>query len=170
MPDFVTGIDDVGTMNAKCSGWTVVTIEHILLSEFEKKADKILKSAKLESFHGKEFKRSKSASYVEFLKLIRSMLEQGNGFVSCTLLGQDWKSDFEVFCGNVIGGSFADTGVPAGDATEASMRIAAPLFTFQRLASGKLQGGSTLIQIDRYTLIDHLNSSQVELRGVEISG
>lgn len=170
MPDFVTGIDDIGTMNAKCSGWTVVTIEHDLLSEFEKKADEILRSAKLKSFHGKEFKRNKSDYYIEFLKLIRSMLEQGNGFVSCTLLGQDWKSDFEEFFRKVISGSFAGVGVPAGDVTEASIRIAAPLFTFQRLASDNLQGGSTLIQIDRHALIDQLSSSQVELRGVEMPG
>lgn len=170
MPNFVTGIDDVGTMNAKCSGWTVVSIEHALLEEFEKEADQILKSAKLNSFHGKEFKRKKAKYYVEFLKLIRSMLEKGNGFVSCTLLGQDWKSKFEEFCGNVVDGSFTEAGVPAGDVTEASRKIAAPLFTFQRLASKKLQGGSTIIQIDRHTLIDQIDSSTIELRGVEMSG
>lgn len=170
MPDFVSGIDDVGTMNAKCSGWTVVSIKHALLSEFENKAAQILKLARLKSFHGKEFRRKKSDSYTKFLKLIQSMLERGNGFMSCTLLGQDWKSEFESFCGNVVGGSFKKAGVPAGEVTEASKRIAAPLFTFQRLASDKLQGGSTLIQIDRHALIDQLGSSKVELSGAEISG
>lgn len=170
MPDFVTGIDDVGTMNAKCSGWTVISIDHALLNEFEEKSGQILQSAKIRSFHGKEFKRKKYNSYAEFLKLIRSMLERGNGFVSCTLLGQDWKSEFEAFCGNVVGGSFTESGVPAGEITEASKQMAAPLFTFQRLASDKLQGGSTLIQIDRHALIDRLGSSKVERRGVELSG
>ncbi len=170
MPDFVTGIDDVGTMNAKCSGWTFVSIEHALLSEFENKATQILQSAKLKSFHGRDFKRKKSDSYIEFLKLIRSMLERGNGFISCTLLGQDWKAEFETFCEKVVGGSFTKAGVPAGEVTEASKRIAAALFTFQRLASEKVQGGSTLIQIDRHALIDQLGSSKIELRGAEMSG
>ena len=170
MPDFVTGIDDVGTMSGKCSGWTVVSIEHTLLDEFNKAAGKILQSAKLNSFHGREFKRKKSDCYAEFLKLIRSMLEKGDGFVGCTLLGEDWKSVFEAFCGNLVGGSFAGAGVPAGEITEASRKIAAPLFTFQRLASEKLKGGSTLIQIDRHALIDQLCSSKVELRSVEVSG
>lgn len=170
MPDFVTGIDDVATMNAKCSGWTFVSIEHALLSEFEKKAAQILQSAKLKSFHGKEFKRKKSDSYIEFLKLTRSILEKGNGFASCTLLGQDWKTEFEAFCGSIVSGSFKDAGVPAGEVTEASKRIAAPLFTFQRLAAKKLQGGITLIQIDRHALIEQLSSSKVELSEAQISG
>lgn len=170
MPDFVTGIDDIGTMNAKCSGWTVVSIEYALLNEFEDKSGEILLSSKLNSFHGKEFKRKKADSYAQFLKLIRSTLERGNGFLSCTLLGQDWKSEFEAFCERVVGGSFSEAGVPAGEVTEASKRIAAPLFTFQRLASDKLQGGSTLIQIDRHSLIDQLGSLNVKLRDVEMPG
>lgn len=170
MPDFVTGIDDIGTMSGKCSGWTVVSIDHELLEKFEEEARKILQSANLKSFHGKEFKRKKSDFYIQFLKLIRSMLESGKGFVSCTLLGQDWKSEFDTFCGNVIGGSFSQAGVDAGEITEASKRIAAPLFTYQRLASDKSQGGSTQIQIDRHALIDQLASSKVDLNGVEMSG
>lgn len=170
MPDFVTGIDDIGTMNGKCSGWTVISIEHALLNEFEKQSAVILKSSKLASFHGKEFKRKKSGSYTEFLKLIRCILENGDGFASCTLLGQDWKTEFEAFCEKLVGGAFTEAGVPAGEITDASKRIAAPLFTFQRLASGQLQGGDTLIQIDRHSLIDKLTSSTLDLRGVEMSG
>ncbi|MEL0622422.1 hypothetical protein V6238_04870 [Marinomonas arenicola] len=170
MPDFVTGIDDIGTMNAKCSGWTVVSIDYVLLGKFEKEAEQILQSAKLKSFHGKEFKRKKVDSYIEFLKLVRSTLESGDGFVSCTLLGKGWKSDFEDFCDNVIGGSFAQAGVAAGGITEASKRIAAPLFTYQRLASVKLRGGSTQIQIDRHAVIDQLKSSKVDVNGTDASG
>ncbi|WP_444939824.1 hypothetical protein ACJJI3_11740 [Microbulbifer sp. ZKSA004] len=170
MANFVTGIDDIGTMNAKCSGWTVISIDYSLVGKFEEEARKILQSAKLKSFHGKEFKRKKADSYTAFLKLVRSTLESGNGFVSCTLLGKDWKSDFESFCNNVIGGSFTRAGVTAGEITEASKNIAAPLFTYQRLASVKLRGGSTQIQIDRHVLIDQLKSSKVGVSGTEFSG
>jgi hypothetical protein len=170
LPDFVTGIDDIGTMNAKCSGWTVISIDSSLIEKFEEDARKVLQSANLKSFHGKEFKRKKADSYAKFLELVRSALESGNGFVSCTLLGKDWKSDFESFCDNVIGGAFAQAGVDAGEVTEASKNIAAPLFTYQRLASAKLRGGSTEIQIDRHAVIDRLKSSKVDVNGTEASG
>lgn len=170
MTNYATGIDDIGTMSGKCSGWTVVSIDRVLLESFEEKAGQILKSANLKSFHGKEFRRKKSCFYIQFLELIKSMLESGNGFISCTLLGQDWKSEFDNFCDNVIGGSFLQAGVAAGEVTEASKRIAAPLFTYQRLASEKLEGGSTLIQIDRHAVIDPLVSSEVKQDGVTISG
>jgi hypothetical protein len=168
--DFVTGIDDIGTMNAKCSGWTVISINHALLNMFKAESAQILQSSQLNSFHGKDFKRKKADYYGQFLNLIRSTLERGNGFLSCTLLGQDWKLEFEAFCARVVGGSFSEAGVPAGEVTEASKRIAVPLFTFQRLASDKLQGGSTLIEIDRHSLIDHLSSLNVKLRDVEMPG
>lgn len=170
MSDFVTGIDDIGTMNAKCSGWTVISIDHALLNKFKAESAQILMSSQLNSFHGKDFKRKKADYYAQFLNLIRSTLERGNGFLSCTLLGQAWKLEFEAFCGRVVGGSFSEAGVPAGEVTEASKRIAAPLFTFQRLASDKLQGGNTLIEIDRHSLIDHLGSLSVKLRDVEMPG
>lgn len=106
-PKYVTGIDDIATMNAWCSGWTIVSFDYHLFDYFEKEASKILQNANLQSFHGKEFKRKKSDSYLEFLKLIRSMLERGPGFICCTLLGQDWKTEFEYFCDRVIDGSFS---------------------------------------------------------------
>ena len=57
--------------------------------------------------------------------------------MACTLLGQDWKSDFEAFCNRVIGGAFSNAGIEAEAITEASKKIAAPIFTYQRLAEGK---------------------------------
>lgn len=170
MRNYATGIDDIATMNGACSGWTVVSFDHASFGDFEVAAGKILEAAKLPSFHGKEFKRRKFDSYVEFLKLIRTTLESGHGFVSCTLLGQDWKSEFEKFCDNVIGGSFSSAGIDAESITEASKRIAAPLFTYQRLAAAKCQGGSTLIHIDRHALLDGLNDSAFELEGLKLSG
>ena len=169
MTKFATGIDDIATMNASCSGWTVVSIDHALLADFEKNANQILQDAKLPSFHGKEFKRKKLDSYVKFLKLVRSTLEAGPGFVACTLLGQDWRSDFEAFCNRVIGGAFSNAGIEAAAITEASKKIAAPMFTYQRLAEGKCQGGTTLIHIDRHVFYDEFNSAELLLAGEEIS-
>jgi hypothetical protein len=170
LQNYATGIDDIATMNGTCSGWTIVSFDCASFSDFEVSAGKILETAKLKSFHGKEFKRKKFDSYVEFLKLIRTTLEAGEGFVSCTLLGQDWKSEFEKFCDDVIGGSFSSAGIDAESITEASKRIAAPLFTYQRLAAAKCQGGNTLIHIDRHALIDSLNDFVFELEGTKLSG
>lgn len=169
MPNFATGIDDIATMHAGCSGWTIVSIDQTLLTDFENAARRILQTARLSSFHGKEFKRKKIDSYVEFLKLIRSTLESGPGFVCCTLLGQDWKSDFDAFCERVIEGSFSNSRMEPGTVTEASKKLAAPLFTYQRLAAGNCRGGNTLIHIDRHVFFDGLNTSELEVSGVKMS-
>jgi hypothetical protein len=170
MPDYATGIDDIATMNGAVSGWTIVSVGYGDLRSFEIAAEKILRAANLRSFHGKEFVRRKSDSYVEFMKLVRSTLESGPGYISCILLGQDWKSMFEAFCANVIGGSFSIVGIEAGPISEASKRIAAPLFTYQRLAAKQCQGGSTLIHIDRHALYDGLDATELEISGRQISG
>lgn len=169
MTKFATGIDDIATMNGRCSGWTVVSIDLALLADFEEKANQILQAANLPSFHGKEFKRKKVDSYIQFLKLVRSTLEVGPGFVACTLLGQDWKSDFDLFCNTVIGGAFSKAGIEAAAITEASKKIAAPLFTYQRLAAENCQGGTTIIYIDRHAFYNELNISELQLAGGRVS-
>lgn len=169
MPNYATGIDDIGTTRGTCSGWTFVSIDRSDLDAFETAAAEVLQRAKLKSFHGKDFKHRKSDSYVEFLKLVRATLESGSGFVSSTLLGQDWKTEFEAFCNNVVGGSFASAGVEAGSISEASKRIASPLFTFQRIAASNCQGGSTIVQIDRHALYDSLNSDELKIEGTKVS-
>lgn len=170
MQSYVTGIDDIATMSGACSGWTMASFDRALLDNFEVAAGEILQAAKLQSFHGKEFKRKKIGSYIEFLMLIRTTLEAGPGFVSCTLLDKSWKSEFQMFCESVISGSFSAAGVTSESVTEASKRIAAPLFTYQRLSAARCRGGSTLIHIDRHALIDGLNESSFEVEGEEISG
>lgn len=166
---YATGIDEIGTMNADCSGWTIVSIDHLLLSKFNENAEQILKKSKLSVFHGKKIQRKKRAAYVNFLMLIKEMLESGSGFASCTLLGRDWKSEFDAFCKNVIGDSFANVGIQNEKITDASWKLAAPLFTYQRLAHGNCQGGSTIIYIDRHAFFDELNSSVLQIAEVEIS-
>ncbi len=169
MTKFATGIDDIATMDGSCSGWTIVSIDQALLANFEETAEQILKAANLTSFHGKEFKRKKIASYVQFLELVRSTLEAGPGFVACVLLGQDWRSDFDTFCYKVIGSAFSEAGIEATAITNASKKLAAPLFTYQRLAEGKCRGGTTLIHIDRHIIYDALNSCELLLDGCKIS-
>ena len=168
MQEYATGIDDIATMNAACSGWTIVSFDREKLGDFEAAAEKILKAGKMSSFHGKEFKRRKIDSYIDFLRLVRTTLEDGSGFASCTLLGQDWKTQFDEFCSNVIGGSFAAAGIGAEAVTESSKRIAAPLFTYQRIAATICDGGTTLIHIDRHALLDALDDSEFELEGINL--
>ncbi|WP_133484414.1 hypothetical protein [Halomonas ventosae] len=172
MPNYATGIDDIATTRGACSGWTFICIDHSALDAFETAAAALLQEAKLKSFHGKEFKRRKIDSYIKFLKLVRSTLESesGSGFVSSTLLGQDWKTEFEGFCNNVIGGSFSSAGVEPGPISEASQRIASPLFTFQRMAESNCRGGSTIVQIDRHALYDSLDSDELKIEGTKVSG
>lgn len=169
LPTFATGIDDTATMNAGCSGWTMVSIDYPLLENFEIKAAQILSQANLKSFHGKDYKRKKHSSYVDFLKLIRLTLEAGEGFACCTLLGQDWKSEFDIFCETLVGGAFAKAGITDAVITDASKKIAAPMFTYQRIAANKCSGGSTLIQIDRHVFFDGLNSSDIQMHGHSFS-
>jgi hypothetical protein len=169
LPHFSTGIDEIATMNARSSGWTVVSIEYSVLSDFELEAKKILDASGLKSFHGKEFKRRKLDSYIEFLKLIRSKLEAGPGFASCTLLGADWKSDFDAFCDRVVGGSLSSAGIEDAAIIDASKKIAAPFFTYQRLAAEHLGGGTTVIYVDRHPFYEALNSSEIILANGNIS-
>ena len=170
MLGYATGIDDIATTRGGCSGWTFVSIDYSSLDAFQTAAAEILQEAKLKSFHGKEFKRRKIDFYIKFLNLVRSTLESGSGFVSSTLLGQDWKTEFEGFCSNVVGGSFSSAGVEPGPISDASKRIASPLFTLQRVAESNCHGGSTVVQIDRHALYDSLSADELKIEGTMVSG
>lgn len=169
MTEFVTGIDDIATMNARCAGWTIVSFNKSSLGDFEAKAKAISKASGLKSFHANEFKRKKSDYYVQFLRLIRETLEGSQGFVCCTLIGQDWKDEFESFCDRLIDSSFQQAGIALPSTIAASKRISAPLFTYQRIANSRCNGGTTLIHIDRDSVLDQLEENELVVSGEKIS-
>lgn len=169
MIEFITGIDDIATMHASCSGWTIVTFERAALSEFDRKASQILASSGLSNFHAKDFRRNKSAYYKEFLILLRETLESNKGFICCTLLGSDWRDKFELFCNNVIRNAFTKAGINDQSIIDGSIRIAAPLFTYQRIADSKCNGGLTTIQIDRDSVLDNLINNDLLVQGQKFS-
>jgi len=169
MNKFVTGIDDISTMSARCAGWTIVSFENAALSEFDRQASEILASSGLSTIHAKDFKRRKSDYYKQYLNLVRKTLESNQGFVCCTLLGSDWKNQFKLFCNNVIGEAFNKAGIYDQDIIEGSKRIAAPLFTYQRIAASKCNGGLSTVQIDRDSVLDKLTNTGFLVRGKKIS-
>lgn len=167
---FVTGIDDIGTMSGKSEGWTIITFNEKYYEEFNNSAQDILNDSGLKSFHGKEFKRKKSKYYIKFLTLIRETLAKGCcSFVCCTLLDEEWKKEFKDFCDTLIGNSFQLASVDNDKIIEASKKIAAPLFTFQRLASQKICAKNTLIDIDKDSILNNLNDCDLYFDGQKIS-
>lgn len=169
MSEFVTGIDDIATMSGKCKGWTFISFDSAFHAAFLDEAHAILKKSGLTSFHAKEFKRRKYDYYIQFLDLIKSILKKSESFLCYTLLGQDWKDEFCGFCDRVIAGSFSNAGIDNDNLVEASKRIAAPLFTYQRLSNHVLSGGRTSIDIDRDSILDKLSETQLVVDGRKIS-
>ncbi len=147
---FVTGIDDIGTMTGKSEGWTFISFHEKFLSAFNHSAQDILKNSGLKSFHAKEFKRRKSQYYGEFLCLIKRTLAEGeSSLICCTLLDEKWKKEFGVFCDKIIGKSFCQANVNDPRIIAASKKIAAPLFTYQRISSREIEADYTSIDIDK---------------------
>ena len=61
--NFVTAIDDIGSMNARSEGWVYLTIPETYLVDYRARAAAILAKTKLEAFHGKDFARRFANSY-----------------------------------------------------------------------------------------------------------
>lgn len=169
MNKFVTGIDDIGTMSGKSEGWTFISFHHDLLNDFNNTAKDILTRSRLKSFHAKEFKRNKSDFYLEFLNLIRSTLSKGtNSFLCCTLLDEEWKTQFRDFCDNVIDQSFQSAGIDNVEIIDASKKLAAPLFTYQRIASTKIAADFTSIDIDSDSVLKRIRNAKLIVNGKTI--
>lgn len=169
MNDFVTGIDDIGTMTGKCQGWTFVSFDAVFKSEFDRSAQLILTKSRLNSFHGKEFKRKKLDYYVEFLELIRRTLEKSNGFLCSTLLRKNWKDEFGSFGDRLIESAFSNVGIQDDALISASKKISAPLFTYQRLSAARVNGGRTTIDIDSDSVLDKLPAANLIIDGIQIA-
>lgn len=160
MTIFAIGIDDIATNTGQCSGWTFFSISESHSSDFESEAKNIQMRSGLSSFHAKDFKRKKFVFYVEFLRLIKRYIESGDGFACCTLLGKDWKDEFDNFSHNVIMNSFNQVGINNQDIIDASIRLASPLFTYQRIANSIYSGGKAKIYIDRDSILDRLHAQK----------
>ncbi|MBL1320431.1 MAG: hypothetical protein COA63_005145 [Methylophaga sp.] len=167
---FVTGIDDIGTMSGKSAGWSLISFHEEYFSEFNQSAQDTLNKSGLKSFHAKEFKRKKSEYYGQFLSLIKETLAKGNSsFICCTLLDEAWKNEFKGFCEMLIGDAFQQANIDNNGIIEASKRIAAPLFTYQRISSQKTTAKYTSIDIDRDSVLSKLNDNDLIIRGKKIS-
>lgn len=169
MAKFVTGIDDIGTMTGISEGWTIISFDSEYFEEFNQSAGDILNRSKLLSFHAKDFRRNKKEYYQEFLELIKTTISKGeSSFLCCTLLDASWKNEFKSFCDNVIQGSFNAAQLIDNDLIEASKKIAAPLFTYLRLSSQKIDAESTSIDIDSDSILKNLAAGNL-IEGTKIS-
>lgn len=166
----VTGIDDVGSMNARSEGWTFFTIPECFLGEFVTNATSVLNETKLEAFHGKAFARRFEKSYKRFLTLVRDTLSKGNAsLLASTLLNEKWKTKYSEFCQRVISGAFSGAGIDEEALTQASVALATPLFTYQRLASGFPVGSSTRFEIDADSVTERLPQLALIVRANSIA-
>jgi len=155
MSNFITGIDDFGTMNAVSQGWTFVSFDEGLYVDFQTIAQDILRKSGLHSFHAKEFKRNKKCYYKDFLSLIKSTLSKGSSSVACaTLLNESWKADFRKFTDNVVEGAFRKAGITNEKLISGSKFLAQPIFTYFHIASSTIHATSTKIHIDHHALVD----------------
>ena len=170
MIKLVTGIDDIGTMNAKSEGWTFFSFDEQYLKDFNEKSQVILNTSKLKSFHGKEFKRKKINFYNEFLTLVRSIIEKDeNSFICCTLSDENWKNDFRTFCSSVISGSFNEAGIKDINFVEAAEKLAQPMFTYSRKFPKYPNVILTCIDIDQDAILSRIDSNKLIVNGGEIS-
>lgn len=168
MAKFVTGIDDIATMNGISKGWTIISFNADYFEDFNKSATDILKSSELHSFHAKDFKRKKETYYQKFLELIRTTISKGeNSFLCCTLLDALWETEFKNFCDYVIEGAFNKAQISDNDLLEASKKIAAPLFTYLRLSSKQAVADSTSIDIDSDSILKGLATGKL-IQGTKI--
>jgi len=166
----VTGIDDIGTMNGKSEGWTILSFDEQYLQNFNESAQDILTRSKLKSFHGKEFKRKKSDYYEAFLSLIRSVIEKDkNSFLCCTLSDESWKNDFSSFCSSVISTSFNKAGIEDSKFVEAAEKLAQPMFTYSRRFPQYPSVILAFIDIDQDSILSRINSDKLIVNGSEIS-
>jgi len=166
----VTGIDDIGTMNAKSEGWTFLSFDEQYLENFNDKAQDILNRSKLKSFHGKEFKRNKNIYYEEFLFLIRSVIASDkNSFICCTLSDESWKNDFSSFCSSVISTSFNKASIEDSKFVEAAAKLAQPMYIYSRIFPQYPSAVLTRIDIDRDSILSRINTDKLIVNGSEIS-
>jgi len=170
MSNFITGIDDFGTMSGVSQGWTFVSFDKVFYKDFQSNAQDILNNSKLQSFHAKEFKRNKQSYYKEFLQLVRDTLSKGdNSFACATLLGQTWKSEFRGFSERVIKGAFEQAGLKDTELISASQFLAAPIFTYFRIASNHISANSTTIHIDHHAITRGFNDIDLIITDQKIS-
>lgn len=167
---FVTGIDDCGTMSGKSLGWGFISFNEILYDDFNVSARDILTRSKMKAFHAKEFTRKYRMFYTEFLFLIRETLEKNSNSILCvTMQDEKWDAEFSEFTERLVECAFDKAGVIDEDIVQASKSIAAPLFAFMRISSGKITADSTSIEIDSHALLVGLNKPEIAVENGAIS-
>lgn len=170
MGDFITGIDDFGTMSGSSQGWTFVSFDLSFYDDFKSNAQDILSESGLSSFHAKQFKRKKKEYYKKFLQLIRDTLAKGDSSMACaTLLDESWKDDFRGFTERVIRGAFEKAGVEDNELISGSQFIAAPIFTYLRVATNNIRANSSLVHIDQHAITRGFSNIDLVINGHNIS-
>jgi hypothetical protein len=170
MSNFITGIDDFGTMSGISQGWTFVSFDEVFYNDFQSNAQDILIKSKLGCFHAKKFKRNKQSYYKEFLQLIKDTLSKGDNSIACaTLLDQTWKSEFRGFTERVIKGAFEQAGLKDTVLISASQFLASPIFTYLRIASSHISANTTTIHIDHHSITRGLSDINLVIADRKIS-
>lgn len=169
MIELVTGIDDFGTGTNLSQGWTFFCFEKQYLDTFNLKAKDILVRSKLNSFHGKDFRRIRSSYYKEFLFLVKNTLEEShNSFICSTLLNPEWKGSLGDFSSNLVGTTFQIAGINEADFIEASKKIATCLMTYQRITSNCIQSDSVQIEIDADSVLKAIHETVSKVGSLQI--
>jgi hypothetical protein len=118
--------------------------------KLESEVQQLLAATSLKAFHGKEYARRFESKYRAVFVALRDALGSGvASFAACTLLDESWKKEYLTFVGKVIPNALDDARASGDEAVAALTRLAAPLFTFQRIANEVLlEGGTAAIDVD----------------------
>lgn len=97
------GVDEIATETQKCDGFTFFCLPEAHVSSFTKETKKVLKSAGLEVFHGKDFQPKHAEPYKKFLSLAFTYLKKSpQSFAACRLFSARFKSELAGFCDRFV--------------------------------------------------------------------
>lgn len=82
------------------------------------------------------------------------------------MLDEHWKGTYRGFLQRVIPGALSAAGASGPVAADVIARLAAPIFTFQRLAGAHLpSGGSATLEIDAGAVTERFHTATFEVNG-----
>lgn len=165
------GIDQVATGTQKTQGWSFFLMPTEAVHEFSQKSANILSAArlKLKAFHGKKFRKRDFDSYLEFLRLVRQVLEHHSpSLLLCSLMNEKWKGTFVPSAEKLLSEALKNASI-SDEATEAVLKtLIPPLFTFQRWTRELPQPASVAIEIGADDMKRGYSKSRVKVRGGEV--
>lgn len=160
----LAGIDDLATEKQLSEGWSYFVIEKEFLKEFSRKAEKLLTNTKLNSFHGKNYKRRFRDNYLNFLKLCREYTEKSNiSILSVILQDENWKNKFIPFTERVIKNVYGNNNINYPEIITSSQKLAAPLFTLQNLTKSFSSDYHIDVSIDCDQITESFDNLNIEI-------